>query len=92
MLSEKNVIQKSDNSIESTIDGDIVLMNLDNNEYYSMDDIGSAIWQMLNEPKSIERIINELLKQYKVDREVCAKDTMKFLEQLYDKGIIKINE
>lgn len=92
MLNEKNIIQKSDNSIESTIDGDIVLMNLDNNEYYSMDDIGSAIWNMLNEPRSINSLIEELMKQYKVDREVCAKDTMKFLEQLYDKGIIKINE
>ena len=92
MLTKETNIKKSPNAIESEIDGDIVLMNIYNNEYYSMDSIGSSIWKMLEEPKTIAEIIEQLLEKYDVSPETCEKDTLKFLNQLLDKQIIIINE
>ncbi len=90
MIDMKTIIQKTDNSIESEIDGEIVLMNLDNNEYYSMDRIGSVIWNSMVEPITIENIISKLLETYNVTQEACEEGTMKFLSVLKDKGIITI--
>lgn len=92
MLTKETTIKKSPNAIESEIDGDVVLMNLDNNEYYSMDNIGSTIWKMLEEPKTIAEILEQLMEIYDVSAETCEKDTMKFLNQLLDKKIIVADE
>lgn len=92
MLTKETSIKKSPNAIESEIDGDVVLMNIDNNEYYSMDNIGSSIWKMLDEPIRIAEIIDQLLEKYDVSPETCEKDTMKFLNQLLEKQIIAIDD
>ncbi len=91
MIDNKTVIQQSDSSIESEIDGEVVLMNLDNNEYYSMDAIGSAIWGLLVEPMAVETVITELLEKYDVTKEICEKDTILFVSKLQEKGIITLS-
>ncbi len=83
-----SIIEKSPNSIESSIDGEVVLLNLDNNEYYSMDEVGSDIWKILDKAHTLDEIISRLQEIYDVDRETCMKDSLKFLKQLEEKKII----
>ncbi len=91
-MHKNSIIEKSSNSIESSIDGEVVLLNLDNNEYYSMDQVGSDIWKILDEPHQLEEIISRLQEKYDVDRETCMKDITEFLKQLEEKKIIIVRE
>ena len=72
MLNLDSIVVKNENSIESEIDGQIVLMNLDNNEYYSLDSVGSDIWKMLSDKIMIKDIISHLLEEYKVESPVIG--------------------
>lgn len=90
MLNENSSVVKTKNSIESSIDGEVVLMNLDNNEYYAMDETGSMIWKMLDKPVLIKDIVRALMEDYEVEQQTCLQDTVQFLQQLLDKKIIEV--
>ena len=91
MLTINSIVYKNDNSIESKIDDEIVLLNLDNDDYYSMDSIGSDIWKELADKVSVNSIVKILLQKYDVNRETCTKHTLNFLNSLYEKQIISID-
>lgn len=57
------------------IDGEVVILKIKTTTYYSLDPVGSFIWQGLND-KSRERdeILNDLLAEFEVDQETASKD------------------
>jgi hypothetical protein len=86
-----SVIAKSDNFVESEVDGEAVLMNLDEGDFSSLKSTGLQIWQMLDEPKPVSQICAGLLDQFDVEEEVCREQTLGFLAALHDKGFITVD-
>lgn len=85
-----SILKRRQEQIFSEIDGEVVMLSLENSEYYGMDKVGSRIWQLLENPVSLREIIEALLEEYDVTEGQCADDTIKFVEQLADKNLIEI--
>jgi DNA-directed RNA polymerase delta subunit len=75
--------------IQSKIGEEIVMLDMDSGFYFGLNSVASTIWEKLENPISFQEIINELLKEYKIDQETCENDTMILLNQLLEKNIIK---
>jgi hypothetical protein len=75
--------------IQSKIGEEVVMLDMDSGFYFGLNSVASTIWGKLENPISFEEMINELLKEYKIDQETCENDTMVFLNQLLEKNIIK---
>ncbi len=75
--------------IFSDMDGETVMMSIDNGEYYGINPIGSRIWNALETPHTPSEIIDMLLPHFDVTRDQCARDVIPFLERMVEKGIIK---
>jgi len=86
------ILQREENQLFSQIDNEIVLLSVKNGEYYSLNEIGSAIWEMLTKPMSVERLINNLTENYEIEYLDCYMDTIPFIEDLLEKGVIKIQD
>lgn len=70
------------------LDGETVLLNLDNGHYYGLDEIGSAVWKQMMEGKSVEACIPALLADYEVDEAVLRFDLSSLLNDLYQQGLL----
>ena len=81
-------ILRNKNQLFDEVDGEIVMLNIKNGEYYSFDGIGSDIWRLLESPQSIESIVKTLLEMYDVNDEKCKDDTIQFLNQLFSLNLI----
>ncbi len=91
MSINRNCIVIAEKTILSTnIDEDLGLMNIDKGYYYTLNDIGKSIWNLLTEEKKIEEIINLLMKDYNVPYEVCSKDVFELIEVLEANGLVKV--
>lgn len=89
-LSLKNIISRNQDFYSSEIDDEAIMMNINDNSYYTVDEIGNKIWQLLENETSCEKICNRLIQQYDVSEEQCQKDTLTFLNQLLEHNAIKI--
>ena len=88
-LTMNSVIQRSPEIVHSDMDGEIVMMSIEQGEYYGIDAIGSEIWSMLEEARTIQDICAALCERYDVDESVCQQDVIRFLEQMVERKIIE---
>ena len=74
------------------IDGEVVLLNVKTGKYFGMDAIGSRIWQLIDEPKTLAELVQTLTKEYDVSESQCSKDTEVFLNRLADDELLEAHE
>ncbi len=86
----KMTIQRNSEMVSTKMDGETVMMSIDNGEYYGLDSIGSRIWEILEKPIRVNALIEELLNEFEVDKEQCEADTLGFLNQLLEKKLLRI--
>jgi len=83
-------ICRNPKQIFNEIDGHIVMLDINNETYYSLDDVGSSIWRELAEPCKIEQLIDKLVNSYEVTHSQCREDIEPFIDELISAGVIKI--
>lgn len=91
-INNTDILSRNVEILSSDMDGETVMMSVENSEYYSLSKVGTKIYDILSKEMSFTELIDILTKEYSVDREVCEKDTKEFLEELLKKNIIKIKE
>ncbi len=52
-ISTETIITQIEEIVASDIDGETVMMSIENGEYYGLDDIGSRIWELIEKPVKV---------------------------------------
>jgi hypothetical protein len=78
------------NIVFNEMDGETIMMSIENGEYYGINSIGSRIWTLLESPKAVSEICDTLLRDYDVTPEQCAQDVLHFLNKMAEKGVVRI--
>jgi hypothetical protein len=89
-IKPETVLHRKRNLLSNTIDSEIVLLSIENNEYYGMDKVGSRIWELLAIPISFNDLIFKLMEEYEVSEDQCKADTIEFINQLTQRKLIKV--
>ena len=69
---------------------ELAMMHLEKNAYYTLDSIGAAIWNLLEESRTVEALCADLCERYDVSREQCQADVLAFLERAHDEKLVEI--
>lgn len=72
--------------------GEAVVLNLGNEKYYSLDDIGTRIWNLLTGSGTIEQAYQTLLAEYDVEPDVLRKDLDDILNRLIENDLISVTD
>lgn len=91
VITSNSIVQRNPKLIANQMDGEIVMMSIDNGEYYGLDEVGSRIWELMDKPVSIEELIDSLVMEFEVSREECFQDTLEFLGDLFAKDLLLVN-
>ncbi len=83
-------ITVSDTVYAQEVDDEMVLLDMTSENYFGLDAVGSDIWQLLHDGKTLQEAQDALLEMYDVDPEVLVKDFLDFVEKLTDSGLVKI--
>lgn len=67
-------------------------MVLEFNGLITMNEVGVAIWNLLQKEVSFEEIVQGILAEYDVDESVAREDIQEFLDRLTDGGILTQDE
>ena len=87
-IGPETILQRKADLLFNEIDGEVVMLSIENSEYYGMDKVGSRIWELLEKPLSFKGLVVKLMEEYEVSEEQCAEETMAFLKKLTDKKLV----
>lgn len=82
------LVQKAEDKISTELDGETVILDINSGVYRGLDQVGTAIWNMLEEPVSIHEMKEAILAQYDVGEQQCLIDLLEFLKKLAENKLI----
>jgi hypothetical protein len=65
-----------------------VVLHMQTEVYYSLDDVGTRIWQLLEAHQDVNTVIEHLLAIYDVDEAVLRQDLADLIAKLHADGLI----
>lgn len=69
--------------------GESVLLDLASESYFGLDAVGTRIWQLLQGGADESGLVDALLDEYEVEREVLERDVAELLDRLAEAGLIE---
>ena len=76
------------NIMHEIIDGEVVVVNLENGTYYSLDAVGADIWEQLTGGSTLEALVDGIAARYQVERDGIAAGIEAFVRRLQEEKLI----
>mgnify|MGYP001800888149 CR=1 FL=1 len=80
ILNQKLTI--SENTLSQELHGEVVILNIELESYYSLNPVGSKVWQLLTSKETVQTAIEQLLQIYLVDEATLHRDVTLLAEEL----------
>ena len=74
----------------SELDDGAVILAMKSGVYYGLDVVGTRIWGLIQEPRSVAQILATVAEEYDVDEDRCELDVRALLQNMSELGLIEI--
>jgi hypothetical protein len=85
-----SLVSRAEGFTTAAVHNELMMLNVNQGVYYSLDPIASEIWNLLEQPMQVESLADQLQKRYAVSVEQCRADVLEFLEKLRENGMILV--
>jgi hypothetical protein len=89
-ISFSDRVRVPDDVLISPLQEESVILNLDSERYYGLDDVGTRFLSVLTTANSIDAAYQSLAEEYDIDREVLRQDLVALIQNLLQQGIIEV--
>lgn len=86
----ESIVLRNPEIVHRTIDNDIVMMSIRKNNFYGINEIGSKIWNMLENETQVNKLVEKLIQLYSVDNKTCTNDVIDFLKEVLKHELIVV--
>jgi len=69
---------------------EVVLLNMTTQEYFSLDRVGSDVWQLLMEHRDLAAVGKQLAATYSVDEQTALSDIHAMISEMTAANLLKI--
>ena len=91
MLGLHNRLRRKDEEvIAKAMDGEAVIINLANGVYYSVDNVGGAIWEMMNDGWRMDEIVAAITARYDVPLPRAEADVLRLGADLLREELVAL--
>ena len=92
-----NLYTKKNDLVARDIAGETIIVPIksnvgDLNSIYTLNEIGTLIWGLIDGKKGVSDIAKAVCDAYEVKREVAEKDTIEFLNTLNEAGLVRMSD
>lgn len=74
-----------------TFEKESVLLNLEKEIYYGLDETGTRMWQVATTAPNIDNAFVELLNEFDVEAELLRQNLSELLGRLVDLGLLRVH-
>ena len=81
-ISNSDIVVQNPGNIVSDMDGEKVMLSIQNGKYYNLGELGGEIWDLIKEPISTEELVTSLQSQYDVEPTECEEQVISFIKSI----------
>ena len=68
-----------------------VILDLDSGTYFGLDPVGTRIWQLMADGKTLGEVCQAMTEAYEVTREEVERDVLALAESLGERGLVVVS-
>lgn len=84
------IVHRGADLIEAEVDGEIVALHVENGQCYGFNGTATIIWKLIETPRSVASVRDELLQKFDVEPDVCETQLMELLRELESDRLIEL--
>ena len=74
------------------IDKEAVILNLETGVYYSLNEVGTRVWELCDGSCSVKDITRAICEQFEVQEEQAERNILELVSDLLEEGLVGIYE
>lgn len=90
MKLETKKITISEEALSQEVNGETVILDLKSESYFGLDEVGTRIWQLLQQNGDVQKTFDVMMQEFDVDAERLETDMHELLKMLDKYGLITI--
>ena len=72
------------------LSGEMVILHVEKGVYYGLDKLGTRVWSLIQEPRTIDELVQTILNEYEVEPEQAERDLVALVQDLATNGLAEI--
>ena len=93
MVTLDDRLRRNEDEIAAKVmDGEAIIINLVSGVYYRMDEVGGAIWAMIEDGRSLGEMVTTLTEQYEVSRDQAQTDVERLATELLREKLVSASD
>ncbi len=87
-MDRNNILQQADNVTFEVVADEAILIDINTGTYFSLNEIGTEFWQMMDGSQTIEQQAATLAAKYEVELEMVVTDLLELAEEMAKDNLI----
>jgi Coenzyme PQQ synthesis protein D (PqqD) len=87
---ESVISRNESNFLANPVGEEIIILNMETGDYLGLNQVGSDIWDLLETPTTVQKIIDQLIDRYAVDKDTCQTETMEYVDKINSLGLLRV--
>ena len=84
------VVTLSPDVISQEVSGETVLLDLNSENYFGLDEVGTRIWQLIESSGSLQTVYDTMLTEYEVEADQLLEDMEQLISDIEKAGLISL--
>jgi len=91
-LLRDSIIKVAKEQVACDLAGEAVILSLKSEQYFGLNEVGTRIWNLVQEPKTVGAVVDAILTEYDVDVAEVERDLFALLEEMATHDLIEIEQ
>ena len=87
-----SIVVASDEPLTAPLGGEIVLLDPGQGVYFSLNEVGARVWELIEEPASVQSLCERIVEEFEVDLQTCSQDVLRVVSDLVERGLAGVVE
>ncbi len=83
-------ISISPDVISQEVSGETVILDLNTENYFGLDEVGTRIWQLIEETGNLQAVFDQMLAEYEVEEDQLLEDMDALVQQVAEIGLVTL--
>ncbi|MEZ4296436.1 MAG: PqqD family protein [Polyangiaceae bacterium] len=92
MLADSTKISRSEGVLSRVLDGEAVLLDTQGGAYFGLNAVGTRAWELIGAGTTRAALIDALLAEHEVTRDILERDVDDLLRGLADRKLVHLSE
>lgn len=84
------LVRNDDGLLTTEVDGELMALSVEHGTCYGLNGVGTRIWALLAEPRSVDSLCEQLLAEFDVEEDRCRQEVADLLEELRADGLVTV--